>query len=100
MTATGACEEIRLELGVYLLGAITVDDRSAVEGHLACCADCRNMLAQLAGLPGLLNRVAASDAGLSVDASPAGEPELHGRDRRKTVPLRARRASTGKQHRG
>jgi predicted anti-sigma-YlaC factor YlaD len=99
MTDAGACEEIRLELGVYLLGAIGTADRSAVEDHLACCPDCRNMLAELAGLPGLLNRVPASDPGLTVDVGPVGAPESQDRDRRKTVPFRARRAITGKQHR-
>jgi predicted anti-sigma-YlaC factor YlaD len=99
MTDTGACEEIRLELGVYLLGAIGAADRRALEGHLACCPDCRNMLAELAGLPGLLNRVPASDPGLTVAAGPAGAPESPDRDRRKTVPFRARRAITGRRHR-
>jgi predicted anti-sigma-YlaC factor YlaD len=66
MTGARPCADIRLELGVYLLAAIGATDREAVEGHLACCADCRNMLAALAGLPGLLNRVSASDAGLNV----------------------------------
>jgi hypothetical protein len=61
MTVTGVCGEIRLELGVYVLGAIGAD-RRAVEAHLACCACCRNELAELAGLPGLLNRLTAGDA--------------------------------------
>lgn len=62
MTDPGACAEIRLELGVYVLGAIGTADRSAVDAHLACCADCRDELAELAGLPGLLSRVTADDA--------------------------------------
>jgi anti-sigma factor RsiW len=62
MTGTGACGEIRLELGVYVLGAIGAADRSAVDAHLACCAHCRDELAELAGLPGLLSRVTADDA--------------------------------------
>jgi len=91
MTGAGACADIRLELGVYLLGAIGADDRSAIEGHLACCADCRNMLAELAGLPGLLHRVTASDAGLAVGASVAAAPEWPD-----PVPFRSRRAIRGK----
>jgi anti-sigma factor RsiW len=62
MTGTGACGEIRLELGVYVLGAIGAADRTAVDAHLVCCADCRDELAELAGLPGLLSRVTANDA--------------------------------------
>ncbi len=56
------CGEVRLELGVYVLGAIAAGDRSAVGAHLACCADCRDELAELAGLPGLLSRVPADEA--------------------------------------
>lgn len=62
MTGTGACGEIRLELGVYVLGAIEAAGRSAVDAHLACCPGCRNELAELAGLPGLLSRVTADEA--------------------------------------
>jgi predicted anti-sigma-YlaC factor YlaD len=56
------CGEIRQALGVYLLGAIGPADRSAVSGHLAGCADCREVLARLAGLPGLLGNVPTADA--------------------------------------
>lgn len=56
------CGHVRLELGVYVLGAIAAADRSAVGAHLACCADCRDELAELAGLPGLLSRVSPDNA--------------------------------------
>ncbi len=62
MTGTGICRELQLDLGVYVLGAIGAADRSAVRAHLACCANCRGELADLAGLPGLLRRVSADDA--------------------------------------
>jgi anti-sigma factor RsiW len=61
MTGSGACQVIRLELGVYVLGAIDAADRGAVDDHLACCAACRDQLAELSGLPGLLSRVTAED---------------------------------------
>jgi predicted anti-sigma-YlaC factor YlaD len=93
-TGAEACEEIRLELGVYLLGAVGAPDRAAVEGHLASCADCRNLLAMLAGLPGLLHRVAASDADLDAGTVAAIAPEPDD-----TVPFRGRRSLTGKQNR-
>jgi hypothetical protein len=56
------CGEIRQAVGVYLLGAIGPADRSAVSSHLAGCADCREVLARLAGLPGLLGHVPTADA--------------------------------------
>jgi anti-sigma factor RsiW len=62
LAGTGVCGEIRLELGVYVLGAIEAADRSAVDAHLECCAGCRDQLAELAGLPELLGRVSADDA--------------------------------------
>jgi predicted anti-sigma-YlaC factor YlaD len=59
---TGVCGVLRLDLGVYLLGAIGAADRSALSAHLSRCTSCRDVLAELAGLPGLLNRVTADDA--------------------------------------
>ena len=54
MTCTGTCAEIRLELGVYILGAIAVADRRAVDAHLARCADLRtpSLVAWWAGSDG------------------------------------------------
>jgi anti-sigma factor RsiW len=62
MSGTGACAEIRLELGVYVLGVIGGADRSVVDAHLACCANCREELAELAGLPPLLSWATLDDA--------------------------------------
>jgi hypothetical protein len=61
MTAAGECAEIRPALGVYILGAISPADRSAVDRHLAGCADCRAELTGLAALPGRLGSVPAAD---------------------------------------
>ncbi len=61
MTGSGACAEIRLELGVYVLGVIGAGARSAVDAHLAWCAECRDELAELAGLPRLLSRAEADE---------------------------------------
>jgi hypothetical protein len=117
MTGTGTCGEVRLELGIYVLGAIGVGGRSAVDAHLACCADCRDELAELAGLPGLLSRVSADDADslllyrddggcgrheLSADLSPGTLPGCAARLRRhrmryQAVPCRTRRAIMPKQ---
>jgi anti-sigma factor RsiW len=61
LTRTRACAELRHELGVYLLGAIPLADRSAVDSHLASCSSCRDELADLAGLPALLRRVSVDE---------------------------------------
>jgi anti-sigma factor RsiW len=56
------CHEIRLSLGVYVVGAIDPADRATVEEHLSRCPDCREELVGLAGLPALLGRVPPADA--------------------------------------
>jgi len=48
------CQEARVSLGVYVLGAIDPAERALVDSHLATCRDCRDELAGLAGLPALL----------------------------------------------
>jgi anti-sigma-K factor RskA len=65
MTVTGAggptCRELRLLLGVYVVGAIDPAERALVDEHLGTCAACRDELAGLAGLPALLSHVPAED---------------------------------------
>jgi hypothetical protein len=67
----GRCSDARLALGVYMLGAAEPAERALVHVHLAWCRHCREELAGLAGLPGLLRRVPAAQA----DELFAGEPE-------------------------
>ena len=82
MTGAGECGEIRHSLGVYLLGAISPAERSAVDRHLAWCADCRAELTGLAALPGRLGSVPAADvtslAGYEADGAVpgAGPPQV------------------------
>lgn len=57
MTGTGTCTEIRVELGVYVLGAIAPSDRVKVVRHLTLCERCREELADLAPLPALLRKL-------------------------------------------
>ena len=57
-----ACRDIRLALGVYVVGAIEPAERTIVEVHLSHCPACREELAGLAGLPALLGRVPVGDA--------------------------------------
>jgi hypothetical protein len=47
--------------GAYVLGALSPAERSAYERHLATCADCRDAVAEIAVLPGLLGRLAPAD---------------------------------------
>ncbi len=50
------CAEIGPELGAYLVGSISVQDRAWLVRHLESCEQCRDELAGLAALPGLLHR--------------------------------------------
>jgi predicted lipoprotein with Yx(FWY)xxD motif len=74
------CADIRAQLGVYVFGAITPGDRATVVRHLNGCPRCRDELAGLAGLPGLLIRPSAVAAACSAysatdpAAAPAAEP--------------------------
>jgi len=76
MTGAGPCGEIRLALAAYVLGATEPADRGLIHRHLAGCADCRQELASLAGLPALLLRVTPEDAAeVLADAQPTAGPE-------------------------
>ncbi|MEU7880625.1 anti-sigma factor family protein [Microbispora bryophytorum] len=55
------CEEVRISLGAYVLGALDAEETAEVEAHLETCAACRAELAELSGLPPLLARVSAED---------------------------------------
>jgi predicted anti-sigma-YlaC factor YlaD len=67
------CREVRMLLGVYVLGAIDRIDRPLVDEHLAWCRDCRDELAGLAPLPAMLGRVSLDEAERIVAAG-EGEP--------------------------
>jgi hypothetical protein len=51
-----------LDDGAYVLGALSPGERSVFERHLAGCADCREAVAALAVLPGLLGRLDGNTA--------------------------------------
>jgi anti-sigma factor RsiW len=65
---------VRALLGVYVTGAIAPADRPVVLRHLASCERCRDELAGLAGLPGLLRRpsVQAAAEGAAPEAAARG----------------------------
>ncbi|MDI9581425.1 MAG: zf-HC2 domain-containing protein, partial [Thermobispora sp.] len=55
------CEETRMSLGVYVLGALDADEEAAVRAHLEACAACRAEAEELSGLTPLLARVTERD---------------------------------------
>ena len=84
MDRPGECAGIRPLLGVYVTGAITPADRAVVVRHLASCEQCRDELAGLAALPGLLRRQPARSAapapgGDAAAPGPEAEEALLGR---------------------
>jgi anti-sigma-K factor RskA len=64
-----------MEAGAYVLGALAPADRSAYERHLATCSGCRENVAQLAGLPGLLGRLDTESA-VGLNEEPKAPPLL------------------------
>jgi hypothetical protein len=69
------CREMRQLLGVYVVGAIDPAERTLVDDHLHHCAECRDELAGLAGLPAMLSRVPAADVE-ELSLAPGGLPEM------------------------
>jgi anti-sigma factor RsiW len=73
------CDQARICLGVYVLGALDPAERSLVDAHIAACQGCRDELAELAGLPALLARVGAQEAlALAEDSAPAPDAAIPG----------------------
>lgn len=87
------CGEIRIALGVYVLGAIEPAERSQVEAHLAGCPACRDELAGLAALPALLSRV--SEAQITQVAGDSAEKRSSSGDLLENLLARAARERRG-----
>jgi anti-sigma factor RsiW len=66
-TSAMSCRDAELSLGALVLGALDPAERLEVEAHVGACDRCRDALAELAPLPGLLNR-------LSLEQAEAGLP--------------------------
>lgn len=64
------CEDAREALGVYVLGVIDPAERALADQHLAVCRECRDELAELAGLPALLAKMTPGEAARASSASP------------------------------
>jgi anti-sigma factor RsiW len=75
------------DVGAYVLGALDPAERQRVEEHLASCPACAAELAELEGLPALLDRVPAGDL-RPVAVTPS--PELFDRVTAATRPARLR----------
>ena len=66
---TLSCSDATVALGAYVVGALDPRERADVEAHLSHCPACRDELAQLAPLPGLMSR-------LSLDEAVSGPPPV------------------------
>lgn len=66
------CQQVRLELGAYALGALGGEDTRRVEDHLAGCAECAREAAELAGTASAL---ALADLE-AVESPPEPSPDL------------------------
>ncbi|MCK9927021.1 zf-HC2 domain-containing protein [Frankia sp. Mgl5] len=74
-------DEVRFLLGAFVLGGLDVDDRNAVEAHLAGCAGCRAELDETASVPTLLRRL----PGTAGAGEPSGQAAPAGARRRRSV---------------
>lgn len=67
-------EHVTASLGAYVLGALEAADRAQVEAHLPFCPACRDQLAAIAGLPGLLSHLRPEDLAVA-DATANGSQD-------------------------
>jgi anti-sigma factor RsiW len=65
---------MELSLGVLVLGALEPAERPAVESHLAGCARCNAILAELAPLPGLMHRLDPIEHAPTAPVPPSAVP--------------------------
>jgi len=87
---------LREQLGAYALGALEPRERAEVDAHLRECPACREELARLAALPGLLSRLSPEEAAEPVPApADVGERALAAL----SVQARARRARRSRRRR-
>ncbi|MDQ3695656.1 MAG: anti-sigma factor [Chloroflexota bacterium] len=63
------CEHVRADLAAYALGSLSAAERTAIERHLAGCADCRRQAAELADAVAMLPRALAAASPLAPPAS-------------------------------
>jgi predicted anti-sigma-YlaC factor YlaD len=56
-----SCDDVRIDLGAYVLGALEPDERRRVDEHLRDCPACAAEYEELWPLPGMLGRVDPDD---------------------------------------
>lgn len=71
-------DHVQLQLGLYVLGALSSSERAVVEEHLANCAPCRTECAELSEIPALLSLLTREDVRSIADQFP---PRLLDADR-------------------
>ena len=62
--------------GAYVLGALSPAERAAYERHLATCSFCREAVAEIAVLPGLLGRLDSADFAKLLDPTLSPPPPV------------------------
>jgi len=70
------CQEVRLELGAYVLDALDAAERTQVDAHLQGCPECSGELARLTPLPGLLAGASAAELTGGIEQEPSGAERL------------------------
>jgi hypothetical protein len=63
-----------VDAGAYVLGALAPTERATYERHMAGCVECRDEVADLAVLPGLLGRLDADTAIATLSTPPVEAP--------------------------
>jgi anti-sigma factor RsiW len=74
-----------VDIGPYLLGAVSASQRLQLEEHLETCPMCREEVVRLAGLPGLLWRASSENRGEPLVDVPPDEARLTPRRRHRRV---------------
>jgi predicted anti-sigma-YlaC factor YlaD len=85
------CDEARLSLGAYALGSLDEDEDAHVRAHVEDCADCRDEIHDLEGLPALLADLTIEEASGQVQPSPALYESLRARVEAEREPRRPAR---------
>jgi putative zinc finger protein len=88
------CDDMRTDLGAYVLGALDPDEAAAMRRHLLECPECANERDALAPLPGLLTLAGGAEAAVNEPLSLAFEERLldaYAREHALPPPSRRRR---------
>jgi hypothetical protein len=83
--------QFKLDDGAYILGALSPAERAEYERHLATCPACRESIAALAVLPGLLGRLDPMSAQPTLPAPPSLLPRVLAAARDRRLSYRRRR---------